>query len=322
MKREAVSHTKMKRLCRRLDIPTWQAVGLLESIWLLTAREAPRGDIGKLSDEDIAIGIDYRGNEQPMIEALVHCGWLDRSDAFRLVVHDWADHADDSVHMKVARTKQYFVRTDGGFVRPRLSRLAEQERRLITEWYTGDELAMCAHNETLCAQNRDPCTLSGHAVRTACAQNDDLCRGPALPRLSPALPVPAARQGPADTQRACAPDPPPSRFEEFWARWPRKTGKDSAVRSWLSYVTPQTEAAAFACLERFLRSGDVARGAIPNLGAANNKPGWLADCARDGFECDWPPVVNGNGKPAQRESREEMLDRALSVSFGGKNAVK
>jgi hypothetical protein len=114
------------------------------------------------------------------------------------------------------------------------------------------------------------------------------------------------------TQRACATDPPPSRFEEFWARWPRKTGKDSAVRSWLSYVTPQTEAAAFACLERFLRSGDVARGAIPNLGAGNNKPGWLADCARDGFECDWP----------QRESREEMLDRALSVSFGGKNALK
>jgi hypothetical protein len=39
MKREAVYHSKMRRLCRRLDIPQWQGVGLLESIWHLTARE-------------------------------------------------------------------------------------------------------------------------------------------------------------------------------------------------------------------------------------------------------------------------------------------
>ena len=76
MKREAVGHTKMKRLCRRLDIPQWQGVGLLESIWHLTAREAPRGDIGKLSDEDIALAIDYRGDESKLIEALIASGWL------------------------------------------------------------------------------------------------------------------------------------------------------------------------------------------------------------------------------------------------------
>ena len=60
MKREAIGHTKMKRLCRRLDIPQWQGVGLLESIWHLTAGEAPRGDIGKLSDEDVALAIRRR----------------------------------------------------------------------------------------------------------------------------------------------------------------------------------------------------------------------------------------------------------------------
>jgi len=60
MKREAVGHTKMKRLCRRMDIPLWQAVGIMEMLWQVTAREAPRGDIGKLSDEDIALALDYR----------------------------------------------------------------------------------------------------------------------------------------------------------------------------------------------------------------------------------------------------------------------
>ena len=94
MKREAIGHTKMKRLCRRLDIPLWQAVGLLETLWGLTAREAPRGDIGKLSDEDIALAIDYRGAESKLIEALIGSGWLDRDPVERLVIHDWADHAD------------------------------------------------------------------------------------------------------------------------------------------------------------------------------------------------------------------------------------
>jgi hypothetical protein len=74
MKREAVGHTKMKRLCRRMDIPLWQAVGLLESLWHLTARECPAGDIGKLSDEDIALALDYRGDESAMIEAVCSVG--------------------------------------------------------------------------------------------------------------------------------------------------------------------------------------------------------------------------------------------------------
>ena len=39
MKREALTHTKMHRLCRRLGLPLWQAVGLLESLFHLTARE-------------------------------------------------------------------------------------------------------------------------------------------------------------------------------------------------------------------------------------------------------------------------------------------
>ena len=89
MKREAVGHTKIKRLCRRLDIPLWQAVGLLESL--------------------IALGIDYRGDETAMVEALVATGWLDRDPVERFVIHDWADHADDAVHMRLARARLFFV---------------------------------------------------------------------------------------------------------------------------------------------------------------------------------------------------------------------
>jgi len=92
---------------------------------------------------------------------------------------------------------------------------------------------------------------------------------------------------------------PSTRFEEFWERWPRRTNRDAAASAWCSYVTKENEQKVFACLERFLRSGDVARGAIPNAGPAPGKAGWLADCFRDQWECNWPAApANGNGQKA------------------------
>ena len=79
------------------------------------------------------------------------------------------------------------------------------------------------------------------------------------------------------------------RFEEFWLKWPRQCGRDSALHAWVSVVTRANEAAVFSCLERFLASGDAARGAIPNAGPSTAKPGWLLDCARDNWQCSWPP---------------------------------
>ncbi len=174
MKREAIGHTKMKRLCRRLDLPLWQAIGLLESIWQLTAREAPRGDLGKLRNEDIALAIDYRGDEDAMIDALVSTGWLNLDPEARLVVHDWADHADDAVHMRLARARHYFV---GGRA-PKLSRLTGKEREAAHEYYQA------------CAQEH------AHADRPPCAQNASASAVPE-PRQSPAPPEPEPEPEPA-----------------------------------------------------------------------------------------------------------------------------
>lgn len=142
MKREAMGHTKMKRLCRRLDIALWQGVGLMESLWHLTAREAPRGDIGKLSDEDIALGIDYRGDETAMIEALVLSGWLDQNETSRLLVHDWDEHADDAVHMRLARAQEFFC----SGCAPKIARLTGKDREKAHDFYT-----TYAQKDKLCA---------------------------------------------------------------------------------------------------------------------------------------------------------------------------
>lgn len=183
MKREAVGHTKMKRLCRRLDIPQYQAVGVLESVWHTVAREAPRGDIGKLSDEDIALAIDYRGDEAKLIEALVYAGWLDRDSTHRLVVHDWADHADDAVQMKLARGHLFFA--DGRA--PKLTRLATKERECAHEFYNSAQSAHAVRTES----------LSVGFERTEYAQNDDLS--------APPEPEPVPEPVPEPLLNICAP---------------------------------------------------------------------------------------------------------------------
>ena len=149
MKREAVHHSKMKRLCRKLNLDVWQAMGLLEAIWHVTARETPRGDIGKLSDEDIAIAIDYHDDVGQMITALIESGWLERNKQHRLVVHDWPDHAEDGVHMKIARARQFFIRqdTEGQTIleAPKMSRLNAREREPLLEFYISTNNEIRAH---------------------------------------------------------------------------------------------------------------------------------------------------------------------------------
>jgi hypothetical protein len=154
----------MKRLCRKLNLELWQAIGLLESIWHVTARETPRGDIGKLSDEDIAIAIDYHGDEQKMITALIDCGWIDVSKQHRLIVHDWPDHADDGVHMRIARRREFFVRqgAPGETILevPKLSRFFAREREPLREFY--EDYKISKEKAILEYEN----SKRAHAVRT------------------------------------------------------------------------------------------------------------------------------------------------------------
>jgi len=58
---------------------------------------------------DIAILKTFARSTATMIDALVASGWMDRDLAGRLVIHDWPDHADDAVHMRLARARQLFI---------------------------------------------------------------------------------------------------------------------------------------------------------------------------------------------------------------------
>ena len=110
MKRGTPSHRKTKRLCRILRKPNYAGVGLLESMWHLVARYTPDGAIGRLADCDIAREIDWRGDPSILIDALVESEWLHRCPCHRLYVHDWKDHADQTVGRVLKNRGLDFVR--------------------------------------------------------------------------------------------------------------------------------------------------------------------------------------------------------------------
>jgi len=108
MKRGTIEHVKMDRLAKCLKVPRYAAVGILESFWHMTATKAPSGDISKLTPEDVSFYVQWDREPTELIEALVACRWLDR-DGDQLLVHDWQEHAEDSVKKWLTRKGMKFA---------------------------------------------------------------------------------------------------------------------------------------------------------------------------------------------------------------------
>ena len=92
MKSSTPELLKFQKLMRRLKESRRGTIGLLEGMWLAVGKNCPRGDIGRFSNEEIAIMVDWDGDPDELVSALVECRWLDVCDTYRLVVHDWTDH--------------------------------------------------------------------------------------------------------------------------------------------------------------------------------------------------------------------------------------
>ena len=202
----------MKRLGRRVGSLAL-ARGLMEALWHLTAIEAPAGDIGKLSDEDIAMAIEWENDPTDLVNILVDVGFLDRSDEHRLLVHDWYDHCEDSVHMALARSTAFFATGQ----QPKTSRFAKDERTRIEASY---ELV------------RVPSVLETHRERTVSAR-----QAHSMPCLAkPSHPMPSHAQPvvpPAALPTTDDPNPVIAAFEQrMGRRVPEHNGEGRAIREW------------------------------------------------------------------------------------------
>ena len=132
MKRGTPSHPKMKRLATAMDISLGYAVGIVEGLFHFTAEMAPQGNVGKWSDDEIADGLgcsDIDGDA--LVAGLLAAGWLDEDPEHRLLVHDWSEHADRGVRMRVKNRGQCLLgahKSETGAHNSGLGAQSEKER--------------------------------------------------------------------------------------------------------------------------------------------------------------------------------------------------
>ena len=160
MKSGTDSKTKFKLLQRRLRLALWQCRGLLDTLWDSTRTNAPDGNLGRFTPEEIAIAIDWQDDPDALIDALVGTKWLDRKGDM-LLVHDWPEHCEDSVHKYLARRGLYFA--DGTM--PNLSRLDAKEREKA--------LALYAVRPDVSGQSSDVSGANGSVSRPPDVSGDD-----------------------------------------------------------------------------------------------------------------------------------------------------
>lgn len=110
MKRETFRHPKILDLAARLQCTRPEAIGYLTLLWDFTAEYAIQGDIGKHANGAITRACDYQGDPEKFIQALVDSRWLDADPDYRLLVHDWAEHCERWVKLKIQKIGKSFIK--------------------------------------------------------------------------------------------------------------------------------------------------------------------------------------------------------------------
>jgi len=99
----------MRHLAELLKIELAHAVGIMEMIWHSAGQETPQGDIGSALDSDIAYWCAWRKKPEVLVAALLDAGWIESHPEYRLLIHDWPDHCEQTVRKWLARKKQKFL---------------------------------------------------------------------------------------------------------------------------------------------------------------------------------------------------------------------
>lgn len=109
MKRGCPNHPKTEMFAALLGIEKPLAVGYLELLFHFAQQYAIRGDIGRWPDQVIAAKCGWKTEPAQFVTALAGAGWTDPHSQHRLLLHDWPEHADNSVHQCLKKRGEVFA---------------------------------------------------------------------------------------------------------------------------------------------------------------------------------------------------------------------
>ena len=110
MKAGTIEKVKFSVLKSLLNVPRYQAIGILEGLWYFTSLNAPDGAIGRFSDLEITCWLEWpSASSSLLMECLISAGFIDECQANRLVIHDWPAHCPTYVKGNMAKHGKSFA---------------------------------------------------------------------------------------------------------------------------------------------------------------------------------------------------------------------
>ena len=202
-------HPKTKKLARLLAVSVPTAIGHLHGIWYWALDFAQDGDLRRYDPEEIADAALWEGEPVRFIEALVAAGYLDQTDN-GLTIHDWYDYAGRLIEQREARREQDRVRKQ------------RQRERKKVEAHDG-------HGEVTEESRVTPgnVTLLPYPTKPNQTEQDN------TETTTP--PSPSDEGSDGGTKSLVE-----ARFLEFWKAYPKKTGKQYALKAW-NKIKPTAE---------------------------------------------------------------------------------
>lgn len=117
MKRGTIDHPKTHHLAHLLNVPHLYAVGFLEAFFHWACKYAADGELTKFHPIVISRALGHAGDGEDLLDALESAGWIDRLEDDRLLIHDWAEHCEESVHKALQRSGARFADGSAPFAR-------------------------------------------------------------------------------------------------------------------------------------------------------------------------------------------------------------
>lgn len=94
-----VRHPKTKKLMRKLNIYTVEAIGYLHLFWWWAMDFAEDGDLSRFDEYDIADACEWKGSAGEFFDALHDAGFIDETeDGF--IIHDWYEYAGKLIEIR------------------------------------------------------------------------------------------------------------------------------------------------------------------------------------------------------------------------------
>lgn len=116
-------HKKTVALGRELGVRRAEALGLIATLWLWALEHAQDGQLGHLTDKEVAAAAGWHKSAAPFVEALATVRWLDEGG----YLHDWHDYAGRLIEQR--QTDLDKKRADREDKRQQREKAAEERRK-------------------------------------------------------------------------------------------------------------------------------------------------------------------------------------------------